>query len=182
MKKSILVCGIYLVFLFLAAIDPALAATRKVYFSVVGKNTSNESSPEPKTIDCLISVTNSSGKEQTVIIDFTGSKVEGAGPAPTIATTLPSGVDVPAGESTTLAQTFTYPAGSSAAQTLTCTGYIQVSDKVAAEPGFVTANGTLITFFQSGVSTSTTATSGTSWSASLMYSQTPIPINAGKPF
>lgn len=170
----------------LTFVPSADAATRKVYFSVVGRNsvTSTAGLKDPQTSQCIISVTNSSATVQDVVVSFDGSKTTGVGAAGPVTGNTNNMANMAANASDSVEYPFTeFPINTTGEQTITCSGYITATDDVAASPGFVTANGTLISFIESAQGSSTTASGGSSsYTSTAVFTQTPIPINGGKPF
>lgn len=161
----------------------ALGSTRKVFFSVVGRNYAENPATASQSSKCIVSVTNSSTTNQDITISFDGSKSEGVGAGGPVSGNTNSFAATVPNASQTASTTFTaYPLGSTGYQNITCSGYVTVTDSTAASPGFVTANGTLVTFYESSGLTSLLSTGAGSWGTAATFTQTPIPINAGKPF
>lgn len=171
----------------------ALAATRTVYFSQTGRNTTVQGIASAVSSTCVITLTNTSGVNQTYAITMsgtnTGTKVSGAGG--TFTNTAPAGVSL-TGQSlannASANHTITfqsYPARANVetgSQLLVCSGSITVDDPTPATPGFITASGVLVTFVEAGELTTTSVTGGGLWNGFAVFSQVPMMINGGRPF
>ncbi len=160
------------------------ASQRQVYFSAIGQNrvVSAEGLANDAQSSCIVTITNTSGVDQYYAVDMRKSNEDdvAVSGAPYDDTSVSSNWHpLPSGQSATVTVSFT-SFKTMQTKNVACIGAITVKDDTT--PGFVSANGTLITFFESGVQQTANATNATTYGSQAVYSQTPVPINAGKPF
>lgn len=171
---------------------PAHAATRTVYFDQTAVNTSVNGFSSTATAKCTILLNNPSAYGQTITMkvyatatgtgagNATATGFTGSNPLELSSTSLASG--------TQLKYDIVYPVfpanTASVQQRLFCRGEITATDTADATPGFVVANGVLLTFSEASAM-QTIATSGGArevFKGNLVYTQIPLTINRGKPF
>lgn len=190
----------------------AQAATRTAYFNQSGQNRTVNGISADATSSCRITISNPSGQDQTYILRMSASSLDSwaaAGPTTaqnaTFSSATPSGTasytaascpncsgTLPAGTSITITYNFsTYPQRHHATtpvttgtQKLRCSGSIEATD--TTQPGFLVANGTLVTFVESTKMSTDGVTAGNTEQAQFggmaVYTQVPISVNKGKPF
>jgi hypothetical protein len=170
----------------------AEAATRKVFFSASAlSQTVYGLSSRADKCSCTLTITNASTRDQTYNITDTTITAANTTGAPIVGATTTSGSltgTLTSGQTATVTWTYGYykdkptdgfTAGSA---TYVCRGTITATDNTA-NPGFLVANGALITFMESGTIKSTGSTSFSANTYNFtVYTQQPILINAGKPF
>jgi hypothetical protein len=187
--------------LFLLALglpNPA-QAKRVVYFDVSGRNETINTDEETSSFKswCMVTLTNSGPPtvSQNYIIKMTGqatgtiSELAPSSTAPSpIGTAAPGGLaggvsgTLTSGQQLTFTWTFpALPAGRGPVnQNVNCTGSIEVNDTVATTPGFLTANGLIVTWMQSPRATS--RGSSDTHKSTIYIVNTPFPIGESRPF
>jgi hypothetical protein len=186
----------------LMAIGPlsADAASRTVYFNAVGTNRTQDGLADDVNSTCKITISNPSSQTETWSIETTATSIDpwtSATPQGVKSSASSSGCftgcSLAANGSVTLTYTYkNFPkrdtvhtaAGApwAYAQQLRCSGKITVSD-AGTQPGFLIANGVLVTFVESSRMHTDAATGGTATFAGIaVWTQIPIAINRSKPF
>lgn len=179
----------------------AFATNRTVYFVATGVNRTQTGLSSTAQSYCRITVSNPSTVQESVTLSTSAGSIDGwtgsaaFNPA-TVSSTAGSGVGtctvsscaitLSAGSSATINYAFTVfpakPTGSNQVQALRCSGSVLVSD-TGGSPGFVIANGILVTFTESSQMHTDSTTGGTAtFGGTAVYSQIPIVINRAKPF
>lgn len=162
----------------------AFAASRKIYFSAVSKNEAARGLQSAQTSKCVISITNTSLKDQSVVVSFDGSKSIGTvsnGPVTGGTANVTLAAMAPGSSGTAEYSFASFPAATVGTQTITCAGSIIVTDDIVTAPGFVSASGTLLGFYTVAEG-ETVAVGGSSYTDTATITRTPISINDGKPF
>lgn len=178
-----------LLFIVLSLPLSAEAATRKVNFFQIGINrTINGLGSAVSNLTCIITITNVSAVSQQIRYTFSVSAAGTGSGVATLASPPSNPFTLTAGTSQSLTYSYpSYPArpGTTAGtQTLTCAGEIEAVDSTPTTPGFVIANGSMMTFIEGGQISSSLAMSGGGnlTGNQAIYTQIPISINKGRPF
>lgn len=190
----------------------AEAATRTAYFNQSGQNRTVNGISADATSSCRITISNPSGQDQTYVLRMSASSLDSwslAGPTAAQGANFGSAVPtgsasftggscpncsgtLPAGTSVTITYNFSpYPQRhhpttpvTTGTQKLRCSGSIEATD--SNQPGFLVANGTLVTFVESTKMSTDGVTGGSTAQAQFggmaVYTQVPISVNKGKPF
>ena len=188
---------LFLVFLFLYSMNGE-AATRTVNFAATGRNTTISGLTVAANGYCRFTISNNSTNSQKYYFsvnifsrDSEGTKLQTAA---TAAGTNPMAASPAAGpytyrtltngQSDTYIYNFTSVAANTAnaAQETFCSGTIVVQD--VTNPGFLSADGAIVTFVESGEFASTGTTGGASqtYKGDGVFTQNKFYINQGNPF
>lgn len=199
-------------FVALASHLPVEAATRTAYFNQSAQNRTVNGISADAVSSCRITISNPSGQNQTYVLRMSASSLDSwsaSGPTaaqaagfnsatPTGSASYSTGScpncsgTLPAGTSITITYNFTtYPRRlhattpvTSGTQKLRCSGSIEATD--SSQPGFLVADGSLVTFVESTRMSTDGVTGGSTQQALFggmaVYTQVPISVNKGKPF
>jgi hypothetical protein len=160
------------------------AATRDVYFSAVGRNYVKTGVTSATSSRCAITIFNNSNVEQQYKLNMDASFSKINANANVQAPTRPAYASwsvIAAGSSVTQTTIFDPIPQNTANQTqdVNCAGTLTVIDTTT--PGFVTASGALLTFYESGAQATLTSTTQ-NYGQQAVFTQVNVPINNGKPF
>jgi hypothetical protein len=153
----------------------AYAGARKVYFSAVGRNSATTALTTAQSAKCVLFLTNRSANDQKFKFNLSSSTPIATDPTVTPGpshatnyTTLTAG--------SSISYTLIFTAITSGVQEVVCAGSITAEDSAANAAGFISANASLVTFYES---TPKTATAG---SIETIFSPSNVLINGGSPF
>ncbi len=170
------------IFFYSEITSAATPTTRKVFFSVVGRNKVTKLI-DPQHSSCVVSITNNSTEDQNYTLNMTTSFYNNNSPLfpqgsnNSIASAPNTSDSITKGSSKTIA--FDYPdlpTNTAYDQQVNCSGSITAQDLSGQAPGFLSASASLIVVNES------VGTVAAGHGTQAILTPIPISINGGKPF